>query len=121
MTNIDPSTLVTQVTDHHVVPSRPFLDIAPREDDDVYCIYNIRGVRRDLKRRDAKLIPDPLGIHFKNNNIHVPWDQLANWPWIPGNQVIGDDWEYRAIPIFDVILPCLSLTVAGCRHARLDP
>ena len=100
----DPSSLVTQVQDPSALAARAYLDAANRmEDDDVYCIYNMRGVRRDLKRREAKLIPDPLAVHFKSSNVHIPWDQLVNWPWIPGNQMVGDDWEYRAIPIFDVI------------------
>jgi hypothetical protein len=100
----DASQLVTQVADPTALAARAYLEAATRgEDDDVYCIYNMRGVRRDLKRREAKLIPDPLAVHFKNGHIHVPWDQLTSWPWIPGTQTIGDDWEYRAIPVFDVI------------------
>jgi hypothetical protein len=100
----DASALVTQVQDPTALAARAYLEAASRggDDDDVYCIYNMRGVRRDLKRREAKLIPDPLAVHFKNGHIHVPWDQLTNWPWIPGTQTIGEDWEYRAIPIFDV-------------------
>ena len=104
----DPSLLVTQVADPSALAARAYLEAAKSgEDDDVYCIYNMRGVRRDLKRRDARLIPDPLAVHFKNGHIHVPWDQLTNWPWIPANQTIADDWEYRAIPVFDV-RPSLS-------------
>jgi hypothetical protein len=99
----DASQLVTQVADPNVLAARAYLEAATRgEDDDVYCIYNMRGVRRDLKRREAKLIPDPLAVHFKNGHIHVPWDQLTNWPWIAMNQTVGDDWEYRAILIYDV-------------------
>jgi hypothetical protein len=106
----DASSLVTQVQDPTVLAARAYLDAATRgEDDDVYCIYNMRGIRRDLKRREAKLIPDPLAVHFKNGHIHVPWDQLTNWPWIPGNQTIGEDWEYRAIPIYDVSSPIPSV------------
>jgi len=68
----------------------------------------MRGIRRDLKRREAKLIPDPLAVHFKSGNVHIPWDQLVSWPWIRGSEVVGDDWEYRAIPIFDVPFPRLN-------------
>jgi len=102
----DPASFVTQVQDPAALAARAFLEAANRaDDDDVYCIYNLRGVRRDLKRREAKLIPDPLAVHLKNGNIHVPWDQLTNWPWIPASQTVGDDWEYRAIFVPDVKHP----------------
>lgn len=104
----DASQLVTQVADPNALAARAYLEAATRgEDDDVYCIYSMRGVRRDLKRREAKLIPDPLAVHLKNGHIHVPWEQLQNWPWIAMDQTVGDDWEYRAIPVFDVPISSL--------------
>jgi hypothetical protein len=103
----DAATYITQVQDHTLSLAARLAEVSiPRkEEEDVYCIYNMRGVRRDLRRRDAKLIPEPFAVHFKNGYMHVPWDQMTNWPWIPVSEVIGDDWEYRAIPVHDVPRP----------------
>jgi hypothetical protein len=102
-----PLTFITQVPNHSVVAVRPAAEVSTsrREEDDVYCIYNMRGVRRDLKRREAKLIPEPFALHFKNGYMHISWDQMTNWPWIPAHEVVGEDWEYRAVPVPDVPLP----------------
>jgi hypothetical protein len=100
----DAATYITQVQDHSVTLAARLAEVSlsRKEEEDVYCIYNMRGVRRDLRRRDAKLIPEPFAVHFKNGYMHVPWDQMTNWPWIPVSEVVGDDWEYRAIPVHDV-------------------
>jgi hypothetical protein len=100
----DPSLLVTQVTNPKTTAlTRENKETSiQREEDDFYCIYNLRGVRRDLKRRDAKFLPDPIAAHFKNGLHHIPWDLLTNLPWIPTSETIGDDWEYRAVPVYDV-------------------
>lgn len=104
----DPTLFITQVPDHSAalaVRTSTEVSSSRKDDDDVYCIYNMRGVRRDLKRREAKLIPEPFALHFKNGYMHISWDQMINWPWIPASEVVGDDWEYRAIPVLDVLLP----------------
>jgi len=101
----DAAAYITQVQDHSVTLATRALaeaSLSRREEEDVYCIYNMRGVRRDLRRRDAKLIPEPFAVHFKNGYMHVPWDQMTNWPWIHVSEVVGEDWEYRAIPVHDV-------------------
>jgi hypothetical protein len=110
----DAATYITQVQDHTLSLAARLAEVSilRKEEEDVYCIYNMRGVRRDLRRRDAKLIPEPFAVHFKNGYMHVPWDQMTNWPWIPVSEVVGDDWEYRAIPVHDVLPPsflCLWL------------
>jgi len=108
----DAAAFITQVQDHSAALAARALaeaSLSRREDEDVYCIYNMRGVRRDLRRRDAKLIPEPFAVHFKNGYMHVPWDQMTNWPWIPVSEVVGEDWEYRAIPVHDVPSPSARL------------
>jgi hypothetical protein len=108
----DPSSYITQVTDHTAaLAARAVAEAsaARKEEDEAYCIYNMRGVRRDLKRREAKLIPEPFALHFKNGCMHVSWDQMTHWPWKPPSEVIGDDWEYHAIPVPDVPFPLTSL------------
>lgn len=115
----NPLTFITQVPNHSVVAVRPTAALTEastsrREEDDVYCIYNMRGVRRDLKRREAKLIPEPFALHFKNGYMHISWDQMTNWPWIPASEVVGEDWEYRAIPVPDVPLPQATSLIESC-------
>jgi hypothetical protein len=103
-TTVDPALLITQVPDLTIAPVYLPIFHAPVDDDDMYCIFNMRGIRRDLRRRDAKLIPNPLAIHLKMpHNAHIPWEQLPHWPWYRGDQAFGEgEWRNRAIPVVDV-------------------
>jgi len=109
---------ITQVTDHDEVTTVPPNIVARREEDDyIICIFG-GVVRRDLTRRDAKLLPELFAAHIKKNYLHIPWDQL-NW-WVPADEVVPDDAYTGRCVYIDDVLPHTTPHIPMFRQINVD-
>jgi hypothetical protein len=100
----DASFLVTQVAERALAYAREQAEqqAAIRSHDHYYAIYNVRGVRRDIKKQICRMIPDPIVPHFKGYNPNFAWDMLDDTIFFHPDEQYGDDWYNVSVPLYEV-------------------
>ena len=119
----DPSFLVTQVAERALAYAREQAEqqAAIRSHDHYYAIYNVRGMRRDIKKQICRMLPDPIVPHFKGYNPNFAWDMLDDTIFFHPDEQYSDDWYTVSVPLYEAC-PWLNVanSSAGCRNRRLD-
>ena len=96
--------LVTQVAERALAYAREQAEqqAAIRSHDHYYAIYNVRGLRRDIKKQICRMIPDPIVPHFKGYNPNFAWDMLDDTIFFHPEEQYGDDWYNVSVPLYEV-------------------
>lgn len=119
----DPSFLVTQVAERALAYAREQAEqqAAIRSHDHYYAIYNVRGVRRDIRKQICRMIPDPIVPHFKGYNPNFAWDMLDDTIFFHPDEQYGDDWYTVSVPLYEVSPSQIEINrLARCGNRRLD-